>query len=152
MNQSILRHSTALLLLFFLGLSGTLFAQKANGTEINPGDPAFRAKYDKVDFKGKLAVKILSDETNNYYMVDFSRMKTRFEKVLFLNLSYQDKSIVNMEGDLSHDRIWYLSAKQNKGKDVLKKFDGIYAKMKEQEKTMSEKQQFEYLRKADKFK
>jgi hypothetical protein len=98
-----------LIALLFAGFS--VNAQISDEVKINPQDPVFRQKYENVDFHGKFSVKVLSDNTNNYFLVDFSKLRDKYEKVYFMSLLFQDRKVVNIDSDLKLDKLWFLSNK-----------------------------------------
>jgi hypothetical protein len=70
-----------ILLLILSGSAGPLIGQQATGKYINPKDPDFRKQYERISFGDKFVLLAESDETNNYFMADFSQFSSRFEKV-----------------------------------------------------------------------
>ena len=86
----------------------TAFTQDLQEQYINPADPAFRAKYESLVFNDKFVLLAESDNNNNYYIADFSKFKSRFEKIYFLNLVFQSEKIVNLEGNLEHQQVSQL--------------------------------------------
>lgn len=87
---------------------------------INPADPQFRQQYDSMVFGDKFVLLAESDQTNNYFIADFSKFSSKFEKVYFLSLVFPSKNVVNIDGDLSHDRIWFLANKKYSSEEVIK--------------------------------
>ncbi len=140
-------------ILCFLLLTGTvLFGQESSVEDINPADPAFIEKYEHVDFAGKFAVLVLSNETNNYYMADFTLLPTRFEKVYFLNLVFAGGKIVNIDSDISHKKVWFFSNRVNEKSEILGLFDQLRDKTLKAKATFTDQQKSDWLKKNDKYK
>ena len=137
--------------LFFLG-TGTLCAQQGNEVQIDPGNPAFQALYQNFDFKGNFSSLVLQDAENNYYLVDFSKLPGRYEKVFFMNLTFSEGNIVNMDADLGHDKIWFLANKKYAEKDILKLFSTLKEKTDRSSQTLTGEQKSAWLKANDKYK
>jgi hypothetical protein len=143
----------SIFLMLALLLTGfAVTAQTSENTEINPKDPAFRSKYANVDFKGKFSVQVLHDNTNNYYLVDFSKLKDKYEKVYFLSLVYQEGKIVNIDSDLKQDKIWFLSVTNNPVEEINKLLMDLKDKTIKKSNSLSQDQKRKWLLENDKFK
>jgi hypothetical protein len=132
-----------------------LFAcgMRAAGQEfIKAGEAAFREKYAAYDFKGNFAVKIQSDEINNYYLVDISSFANRFEKIYFMNLTFSAQKIVNIDHDLDKRYVCFISILKYPADEIV----GIFKDLKEETiraaGRMTVGQQSEWLKKNDKYK
>jgi len=101
--------------------------QERNPVQVNPADPAFRAKFSNMDFNGKFYLLAITDAVNNYYMADFTLFQDKFERVYFINLIYQSGRIVNIDSDLSQGRVWFLANKKFSDKEVAGEFDQLRA-------------------------
>src|SRR5512138_1053258 len=86
--------------------------QAVSPDSVNPADPAFRAKYDRISFGDQFSLMVHSDSQNNYFIVDLTRLPTKFEKVYFMNLVFKESKVVNIDSDLGKDRLWFLSNKR----------------------------------------
>jgi hypothetical protein len=137
--------------LFFLG-TGTISAQQNTPVQIDPGNPAFQESYRHFDFKGQFASLVLEDTENNYFLVDFSKLPGKYEKVCFMNLSFGEGKIVNIDSDLSHDKIWFLSNKKYEAADILKIFSSLKAKTDLSSQTLTGEQKSAWLKANDKYK
>lgn len=128
------------------------YTQGVQEKYINPGDPAFRAKYEWLVFADKFVLLAESDNNNNYYIADFSKFKSRFGKIYFLNLVFQSEKIVNMEGNLEQKRIWFLANKQYEVKNILTLFDELKEKTVSASTSYSDEEQNTWLKANDKYK
>jgi hypothetical protein len=139
-------------MMVFLFSGFSVMAQMADAPEINPKDPAFRQKYENIDLKGKFSTQVLNDQTNNYYVVDFSGLKEKYDKVFFLSLVFQDGKVVNIDSDLAQDRIWFLSNVKYAPSEI----NGLFIKLKEKtiksSSLLSDEQKAAWLLENDKYK
>jgi len=138
-------------LLLILLLSGTgqvLYAQQSN---IDPSDTSFVQKYASFDFKGKFAVKAEEDERNNYYLIDFTLLPGRFEKVYFMNLTFKSTEIVNLDPDISRDRIWFLADKKHSEKQVLDLLFDLKKRTIKAATSLTEQEKVKWLKENDKY-
>ena len=138
---------------FFLSLlliaNVMTFGQQA---DIRPGDTAFTAKYAKFDFQGNFAAVIEQDAMNNYYLLDFSLLPTRFERVYFMNLSFLSQELVNIDPEVSKNRVCYLSNRKYEADRILKILTGIKAKVIYTASTWTETEKAQWLTANDKYK
>jgi hypothetical protein len=141
--------SLSLTVLVFLFPLAALLAQDVY---INPADPAFRAKYKDVDFAGRFSVLAVSDQDNNYYMVDFTKLPTKFEKVYFINLVFKGGKAVNIDSDLSQERVWFLAVKSTKEQSVHDYFLDLKKKTEDAAAAFTAEEQAGWLKKNDKYK
>ncbi|MEI6899018.1 MAG: hypothetical protein WCL00_04010 [Bacteroidota bacterium] len=128
------------------------FTQESTEKYINPSDPAFTAKYDHLQFNDKFVLLAEFDAANNYFITDFSRLESRFEKVYFLNLTYGTPKIVNLHADLTQNRIWFLSNRKNPEKEIILLFDDLKDQTQKKSSTMNDVDKNIWLKEHDKYK
>lgn len=139
------------LLLFSLILLGTLTINAQNGG-IQPDDPSFIKRYENFDFKGQFAVLIDKDTRNNYFLLDFSKLSSRFERIYFMNLSFTSSKIVNIDPHVTRDRICFISNQIYHDADILKIFDELKSKTTDISATWSQDEKSKWLKENDKYK
>jgi hypothetical protein len=142
----------ALIGLFFLGITGTASAQQATEVQIEPSNPAFQETYRNFDFRGKFSARVLQDTENNYFLVDFSKLTVKYEKVYFMNLSFNEGRIVNLDGDLSHDKIWFGANRKYPEQDILNLFTELKDKTEHSSQALDSEQKSAWLKANDKYK
>ncbi|MEI7897501.1 MAG: hypothetical protein WCJ26_10735 [bacterium] len=120
--------------------------------DFNPGDPDFVAKYAGFDFKGSFAANIEHDSMNNYYLLDFSMLPTRFERVYFMNRSFLSEEIVNIDPDVLKNRVCFSASTKYGVTDVLKIFNEIKVKVSITASSWSDAEKLEWLKANDKYK
>lgn len=118
---------------------------------VNPQDPAFRERYSSLDLTGRFSALAVSDETNHYYVVDFSTLPDRFSKVWFINLVFRGDKAVAIDADPQQDRVWFLAPKTTSGKVVSDYFLELKKKTETARSVMSEPERAEWLKKNDKY-
>ncbi len=138
-------------LLFSLIFLGTLTISAQNGG-IQPDDPSFIKRYENFDFKGQFAVLIDKDTRNNYFLLDFSKFSSRFERVYFMNLSFTSSKIVNIDPNIARDRICFISNQIYNEADIVKIFDELKSKTTDISATWSQDEKSKWLKENDKYK
>ena len=127
-------------------------AQSLENLEINPQDPVFRKKYENVDFNGKFSVQVLKDNTNNYFLVDFSKLKDKYEKVFFLSLVFRNGKVVNIDGDLKQSKIWFLSDTMNSVEEINNLLQNLKDQTSKSSNALTDDQKAKWLLENDKYK
>lgn len=126
-------------------------AQESRSVPINPADPTFREKYSHLNFDGKFYLLAAQDDVNKYYMADFTLFPDKFERVYFLNLVYGSGMIVNIDGDLSQDRLWFLVNKKYSEKEAGTQFDQLREKTHKAAISFTAEEKADWMLKNDKF-
>ncbi len=119
---------------------------------IQPDDPAFITKYENFDFKGKFAAKILKADVNNYFLLDFSKLPARFDRVYFLNLSFSATELINIDPSVTKDKVCFMSNEKYNEVDVLKVFDELNIRVAGISNSWPDNQKSEWLKDNDKYK
>lgn len=120
-------------------------------TGVNPDDAAFIEKYADLDFHGKFALAIFKDSTNRYYLVDFTDLPDRFERVYFMNQSFLSGEIINIDPDITKARVCFMSNIIYDEADVLKIFDKRKAEAVAVESSWTDDQKSAWLKENDKY-
>jgi len=125
--------------------------QMLAASEINPEDPAFRAKYKDISFGGHFIIDVLSDEKNNYYIVDFSKLPSRFEKVYFMNLVFKKDKIVNIDSDITQQQVWFLAARMFSVTSVEEIVNSLKAETDKVNASFTDEEKVKWLQENDKY-
>jgi hypothetical protein len=136
------------LLTSVLSYSGIL----AQDVYINPCDPDFRARYGSLEFGDKFSLLALSDQDNNYYIVDFTKLPTRFEKIFFLNLVFRSDKVVCIDSDLAQNRIWFSANRQVQETKIRDTFLELKKKSTDAASLFTEEEKTQWMSKNDKYK
>lgn len=132
------------------GFSG--LAQTSADLEMDLRNPEFRKKYENIDFKGNFSMQVLKDNTNNYFVVDFSSFKEKFERVYFLSLIFQNGKVVNIDSDINRDKVWFLSHISNSTEEVNSILKDLKLKTIEKSSSLSPEEKASWLKENDKYK
>jgi hypothetical protein len=132
--------------------TGGITIRAVSAGTVDPSDPAFRAGYAGISFGDQFSLMVISDATNNYYIVDFSKLPTKFQKVYFMNLIFGEKKVVNIDSDLSQERIWFLSNRNTPEEEVTNLFLSLKQKTDEKSAGMSAAEQEAWLKSNNKYK
>jgi hypothetical protein len=138
-------------ILMILVTFSVAWGQESRSSSINPEDPAFREKFSHLNFNGQFCILAVKDAVNNYYMTDFSQFPVKFEKVYFINLVYKSEIIVNIDSDLSQDRVWFLVNNKYSQKEAGAEFILLRDKTLEASATMTTEEKANWMLKNDKF-
>jgi hypothetical protein len=139
----------SLIILLFCYYSLAAFSQHE---AFNPADSAFQRKYANVDFNGKFAIMIGTSGRNSYFLVDFSSLNSRFERVYFMNLSFTKNKIVNIDPDISKNRICFLADQRYGLNEITSLFDELKGNTINISSTWSHEEQNRWLKANDKYK
>lgn len=138
--------------LLFFAFAGKMTAQDYHGVQFDLRDSRFLELFKDFDFKGNFAVKAFTDETRNYYLVDFDLLPGKFEKVYFMTLAFQENRIVNVDGDLTHRQIWFSAYPQYTEKEVLDLFNMLRTKTVQVSTAWTDAEKNDWLKSNDKYK
>ncbi len=127
-------------------------AASAQEAVVDPADSLFNLKYAGFDFKGKFAAKATSDEVNNYYLVDMTRLSGRFGRVYFMNEMFRYAEVFNIDPAISSDKIWFQSNKRYPEKEVLDRLNAAMKKTGEVAGSYTEPEKTKWLKENDKYK
>jgi hypothetical protein len=138
--------------IFLFVMLGAIMTVRAQLVDVKPDDPAFIGKYAKFDFHGKFAQAIDKDEVNNYFLLDFSKLPERFERVYFMNLSFSSDKLINVDPDLTKSRVCFMASSKFTVDEVIKTLDEIKEKVLSIASTWPEDKKSEWLKENDKYK
>jgi len=152
MKQMKLFYIRFFLLFLFLASAGITFAQHESELWIAPSDPDFRAKYADVEFGKAIAVKVVESQTKNYFLIDLTKFNSRFEKIWYLNLVFKEDKIVNIDPDITHDRMWFQANRKYDESDVLELFTLLKERTDQASQKMTAQEKEKWMKKHDKYK
>lgn len=139
-------------ILFFSLIFIARLTVSAQNFSIQPDDPAFISKYENFDFKGKFAATVFKDEANSYFLLDFSKLTSRFDRVYFLNLSFSATELINIDPSVTKDKVCFMSNEKYNEVDVLKVFDELNIRVAGISNSWPDNQKSEWLKDNDKYK
>jgi hypothetical protein len=124
----------------------------AQSTAFQVEDPVFIARYASFDFKGKFAAEIGKESPNTYFLLDFSTLSTRFERVYFMNLSFSFDELISIDPDITKNRVCFMSNEKYQVPEVLKLFEKLKADVRSVSTSWQEEKKVEWLKGNDKYK
>ena len=86
---------------------------------------------DHVKFKSSFAVKADSDSAYDYYAVDMTVFKDRFERIYFKDLSFGQVAFTSIDSDVDKGTAWFIARRSQPEKeaDVLRIFGELRARV-----------------------
>jgi hypothetical protein len=134
-------------ILFLLAVSGA-FCQ----SEIKPGEPGYIDQFSKLNFNGKFALLVETDARSNYFLLDFSILKSRFERIFFMEKSFSVNEVVNLGFEAEKDRVCFKAAVNYSETEILQQFDLLLEKTKKISASWNDSEKSAWLLKNDKYK
>jgi|WetSurMetagenome_2_1015567.scaffolds.fasta_scaffold822803_2 hypothetical protein len=141
----------ALLIMMTVCLSIS-YGQSNGNDALNSRQRSISLVFDQNDFAGRFSVMSQSDESYDYYVIDLTRLNDRFERVYFMNLTYDDNRIVNLDPDLEKGQTWFKVYYTHKEPEITCLFNDLKDKTVEASKKMSPAEKSDWLASHDKFK
>ena len=120
-------------------------------SSLSPGDPGFLDQYIHFDFKGNFASHILSEEESNYFLVDLTKIPSRFDRIYFMNLSFSAIEIVNVDFNVNKKVACFKGHIKYSQTTILAKFDELLTKTLLVSSTSSADQKEDWLKINDKY-
>ena len=101
--------ATILTLFISLTITGNIIAQGSYaGTEPKLEYNTLLEKAKATNFNNELSAKVHQDQKNTYYAIDVSKLKSEYEQIRLLELSYNSTVIVNTGNDRSSNYYLFL--------------------------------------------
>jgi hypothetical protein len=126
--------------------------QSVNNKPVNVNVPASALVFDQNEFGDRFSVLFYSEGEYDYYAVDLTKFRDRFERVYFVGLSYDDLKVVNVDSDIEKDQICFKTFYQNKEAEITCIFKDLKDKTAQAGQTMTADEKSAWLAKNDKFK
>lgn len=114
--------------------------------------PELPLVFDQKEFGDRFSVLIYSDVNYDYYVIDLTKLGGRFERVYFMNLTYTDSKVVNIDADIEKDQTWFKSYYKNTEVEITCLFKDLIEKTDEARMGMTAEEKSAWMVKNDKFK
>jgi hypothetical protein len=137
-----------LLLSVWISLS---FGQNTSEMAVSRDVTEVHLVFSQHEFGERFSVLTVSDENYDYYAVDLSKLGDNFEKVYFMNLTYAEPKIVNLDGDLNKDQTWFKTYYTNKESDITCLFKALKEQTDKASIEMSTEEKSAWMAKYNKF-
>ncbi len=142
-------------LMLFLSFTGLLNAQNDNyiGNETELSESELLSKAESADYSNNISAKLFQDERNSYFAVDISKLPSKYEKIRILELSFTNKTVVNIGSDNNMKFYFFLvnNALNKSTEEINKLFSEFGAQSKAELQTMNEEQLRLWLIQHDKY-
>lgn len=90
---------------------------------------------------GKEFVKMIDrGENNTIYLVDMTKLTSKFERVYFMNLVYNDNKIISMDSDINKDQLSFGAANKYPFQEIEKLFLDLKDQTAQASKNLSSKE------------
>ena len=126
--------------------------QSVGNTASNGQQPQIPLVFDQEEFGDRLSVLFYSDDDYDYYVIDLTKLGGRFEKAYFMNLSYADPRVVNLDGDIEKDQTWFKAWFKYSETEINCLFKELKEKTDEARLGMTAEEKSAWMAKYDKFK
>jgi hypothetical protein len=140
-------------LFFYLFLLSAIYSNGLLAQEDRQSDALLQAGlvFDQKDFGGHFAVKAVSENDYEYYVTDLTQLITRFERIYFLNLTYADHRLVNIDPDIENSQLWFKAHYQYPESEIICQLDDFRKEALKISQTWTDSEKQSWLMKYDKF-
>lgn len=108
--------------------------------------------FDQQEFGDRFSVLFTSQGDYDYYVVDLTKIGGRFERIYFLNLTYSESKIVNVDSEIEKDQTWFKAYYNYKEEEITCLFNDLKEKTDSTRTMMSAEEKSAWMVKFDKFK
>jgi hypothetical protein len=142
---------TVLLILMSVSLSLT-YGQVVGNKMITDQQRPLDLVFDQEEFQGRFSVKVTSDGDFDYYVVDLTDFSDRFERVYFVNLTYSQSKLVNMDRSVDKGQYWFKAYYTYKEEEITCIFKDLKEETLKVAAEMNPSEKSSWLSSNDKFK
>lgn len=109
-------------------------------------------EFDQQEFGDRFSVLFTSQGDYDYYVVDLTKLGGRFERIYFLNLTYSESKIVNLDSDIEKGQTWFKAYYNYTNEEITCLFEELKEKTTEASQNMTVEEKSTWMIKFDKFK
>ena len=125
------------------------FSQQAVGSfELS----AMKTQVEEFNFDGKFAHRMNGDSVNNYYLINLSKLPSRFERVYFMNLSFGCGELINIDPDIAGRSLFFMSKKSYQESEILRQLNHLCDSTVNTSALWALEEKAEWLKSNDKYK
>lgn len=142
-------------IVFLILMSVMIMAANGQSDRNKPVNDKFTMStliFDQKEFGDRFSVLTYSEDDYDYYAVDLTKLADRFERVYFMNLTYQDKRLINIDPALENPQIWFKAYHQYNESEITCLFTDLKEKTGQAGRDMSVQEKTAWMTKNDKFK
>jgi len=108
--------------------------------------------FDQEEFQGRFSVKVTSDGDFDYYVIDMTHFSDRFERVYFINMTYSQSKLVNMDRSVDKGQYWFKAYYTYKEEEIICIFKDLKEETLKVAAAMTSSEKSSWLSSNDKFK
>jgi hypothetical protein len=108
--------------------------------------------FNQEEFGDRFSVLVFTDDNYDYYAINLAKLKDWFERVYFMNLTYKDSRVVNLDSDISKDQTWFKSYYKFKEDEITCLFKDLKDQTANIGNQMTDEEKSAWMAKNDKFK
>jgi len=142
----------AIFLLFMTIFLSVTYGQSESNSAFNSKETQISLVFKQQDFEERFSVFYSSEGDYDYYAIDLTKLGGQFERVYFMNLTYTDSRIVNLDADLEKDQTWFKAYYQYTNEEITCLFNDLKEKTEQAVLKMTEGEKSAWMEKCNKFK
>jgi hypothetical protein len=119
---------------------------------VSPAEYQVSLVFNQQEFGDRLAVLTYSDDSYDYYVIDLTKIGGSFERVFFMNLTYDDSRLVNLDADIEKDQTWFKTYYNHNEAEVTCLFSELKDKTDKARIEMTDGEKEAWMAKYNKFK
>ena len=112
---------------------------------------AWEMQVKSTGFGDKFSLQPANDSEYDYYVVDLTKLPSRFERIYFLNLVYRTDSVVNIDPDINDDMMWFKAYHLYNPENISCLLDEYKVRANRAEEEYSDEEKAGWLQSHDKF-
>jgi hypothetical protein len=130
----------------------TANSQSESNKTVSSYGPSGSLVFNQKEFGDRFSVLVNSEDDYDYYAIDLTKLGDRFERIYFMNLTYQDHRLINLDPDIEKAQIWFKAFHQYNETEITCLFNDLKEKTAIAGRDMSAEEKSAWLAKNDKFK
>jgi hypothetical protein len=135
----------------FLLIAGMAMGQSVQQNSRNEFLVQAGLTFDQKEFGERFAVKVSSEDDYDYYVTDLTKFPGRFERIYFLNLTYGDHKIVNIDPDIQNSQLWFKAHYKYAENEITCQLDDYRKETLKISQSWTDSEKQAWLNKYDKF-
>jgi hypothetical protein len=142
-------------IVFLILMSIMILAASGQSVNTKPAGGNAQASalvFDQKEFGDRFSVMNFSENDYDYYVIDLTKLADRFERIYFLNLTYKDQRLINLDADIEKSQIWFKAYHQFNETEINCLFKDLKEKTAQTCQGMTSEEKSAWLAKNDKFK
>jgi len=127
------------------------YGQSDGNRPVSVKHPDIPLVFNQKEFGDRFSVLYYSEGDYDYYVIDLTKLGDRFERIYFINLTYEDSVLINLEADIEKDQMWFKAYHQYKETEITCLFNDLKERADKAAQDMSVVEKSAWMAKNDKF-